>query len=414
MDSNVFLPGDKNLHKILHVIDSLERGGAEHQLLLNLAALDSNLYENYVCTVQDGGPLAKEAANLGAPVFSLGAAGKPQWPRAIIRLGNLVRDLQIELIHTSLFSADMIGGLVGRLSGVPVVATLCSLGGDPANLVDNPNLNRFKLSVTTRLWALALRACHSRYIAISNAVKDSAIRTYGLSEAKVTLIYRALSESWFDGVDTVRSESLRHSLGLTGAYPILINVGRLVPQKGQSYLIQAMPKVLEEFPQAKLLIAGEGPLHEQLSSLILNSGVDGHVNALGCRQDVKDLLAISDIFVFPSISEGLGVSLLEAAAMGKPCVASRIGPLPEVLEDGESGLLVPPQSPAMLAEAVVYLAKNPEIAQAMGRRGHQALLEKFTIDRTIKQLEQVYMQVLQAAGRTRGQEPKPVRSRGNR
>ena len=91
--------------------------------------------------------------------------------------------------------------------------------------------------------------------------------------------------------------------------------------------------------------------------------------------------------------------------MGKPCVASRVGPLPEVLEDGETGILVPPQSPAMLAEAIVHLAKNREIAQAMGRRGRQTLLEKFTIDRTIKQLEQVYVQVLHAAGRTRGQEP---------
>ena len=388
------------MYRILHLIDTLNVGGAERQLLLNLSALDRACFQNYVCCVQEEGVLAGEAAEMDVPVFSLGAKGKSQWPRALVRLRRLLRSQKIDLIHSSLADADLLAGAASRLTGAPAVSTLCNIGGEPERLVDNPHMNSLKLQLSTKLWGLGLRAGHQRYVAISQAVKESAIKTYGVREDKFAVIYRALPEKWFATEPATPPERLRASLGLDSAYPILLNVARLEPQKGQRYLLQAMPQVLERFPNAHLLIAGEGSLKGTLEALIRDLGIQRQVTLLGRRSDIRELLALCDMFVFPSVFEGLGGSLVEATGMGKPCIASRVGPLPEVVEDGKSGLLVTTQSPQALSQAIIELAADRPRAAAMGQRGREIAQEKFRITRNIKQLEQFYLQVLEAAGRT--------------
>jgi glycosyltransferase involved in cell wall biosynthesis len=141
-------------------------------------------------------------------------------------------------------------------------------------------------------------------------------------------------------------------------------------------------------------MAGDGPLRDSLTSLSRELGVDRHITFLGRRTDVRCLLELADIFVFPSLFEGLGGALVEASGAGKPCVASRVGPIPEVVEHERSGLLVPSQSPEALAQAICRLVNDPELAQAMGRRGKQIAAEKFSISRNIKQLEELYARIL--------------------
>jgi glycosyltransferase involved in cell wall biosynthesis len=382
------------MHRVLHVINSLNYGGAEYQLLLNLTALDRSLYENYVCCVTEEGILSERVTALGIPVFSLNVSGKPGWLRAIRCLSGLIRSLQIDLVHTSLSDADIIGGVAGRLCRVPVVSTLCNVGGEPERLIDDPHLNRLKLAAATRLWGLALGGLHCHSIATSHAVKESAINTYRIPRRKLTVIHRALSEVWTADTCDGRTEELKQSLNLAGAYPVLLNVARCVPQKGQRYLIQAMPAVLEKFPRARLLVAGDGPLSESLAALSRELGVAAHTSFLGRRDDVKDLHRLSDIFAFPSLFEGCPNALMEAMVMGKPCVASCIGPTQEVMKDGDTGLLVPPQSPEAMAEAILRLSSDRQLARSLGLRARQLAQEKFTIARTIKQLEAVYGWVL--------------------
>jgi glycosyltransferase involved in cell wall biosynthesis len=391
------------------MINTLNYGGAERQLLLNLSALDRSLFQSYICCVAEPGALAATAAELGVPVYSLGVRGKPQWPRAVGRLRHLLRTLKIDLIHTSLADADILGAAASRLWGVPAVSTLCSIGGVRERLIDNPQVTRFKLAMSNQMWGLALRFGHRHCIAISKAVEQSSIKTYGLREEKLSIIYRSLPESWFTAAPGTAPEQLRTTLGLENAYPILLNVGRLVPAKGQRYLLQAIPQVLARFPQARLLIAGDGALHGSLEALRQELGVTPQVSLLGRRSDVRDLLALSDIFVFPSVFEGLGASLVEAAGMGKPCIASRVGPIPEVVEDGKSGLLVPSRSPQALAQAIMELAGDRERASAMGRRGREIAQEKFRIAPAIQQLEAVYRQLLPSSGRAGD----PRKGRGN-
>jgi glycosyltransferase involved in cell wall biosynthesis len=360
----------------------------------NVRAIDRSRFENILCCVEQPGDLALEAAEQGMTLFSLETHGKPQWPRGIFRLVRLIRSQKIDLIHTSLFDADIIGGIAGKICGVPVVATLCSIGGEPERLLDNPGVNQFKLALTTRLWGLTLRTCHRNCIAISDAVRVSIIKTYGVPESRIAVIYRSLVPGWNDANLTEESAKLRHGFGLDDAGPVLLNVARLYPPKGQKYLIQAMPEIVRQFPRAHLLMAGDGPLRDSLTSLSRELGVDRHITFLGRRTDVRCLLELADIFVFPSLFEGLGGALVEASGAGKPCVASRVGPIPEVVEHERSGLLVPSQSPEALAQAICRLVNDPELAQAMGRRGKQIAAEKFSISRNIKQLEELYAQIL--------------------
>jgi len=383
------------LFRILHLTIHLDSGGgAEHQLMRNVRAIDTSRFENILCCVEKPGDLALEASKQGMTLFSLDTRGKPQWPRAILRLVRIVRAQKIDLIHTSLFDADVIGGIAGKICGVPVISTVCNIGGEPERLLDNPHVNQFKLALTTKLWGLALRTCHQSCIAISDAVKDSAIKTYGVPESRIAVIYRSLVPGWDHASVSQDAAALRHGLGLDDAGPLLLNVARFYPQKGQKYLIQAMPDIVRQFPRSHLLMAGDGPLRESLMSLSRELGIEGHITFLGRRTDVRCLLELADIFVFPSLFEGLGGALVEATGAGKPCVATRVGPIPEVVEHGKSGLLVPSQSPEALAQAIGQLVNDPELARAMGQRGKRIAAEKFGISRNIKLLEGLYQRIL--------------------
>ena len=382
-----------DVKRILHVIPGLGHGGAEHQLMLNAAGLDRARFESHVCHLRPSTALAQAIRDSGVPVHSAVATGKLWWAKAIPKVARLIRSLQIDLVHTSNYFGDVIGGIAGRRAGVPVVSTLINIAHEPEWLIDNPRLNRVKLALVGGFQKLILRTCHSHFIAISAYVKESTVRSLGISPEKVSVIYRGVPQE-LPSLDAEQQGQLRTELELDGAYPVLLNVGRLVPQKGQRYLIQAMPEVLRSFPNARLLIVGAGFLEETLRALGNSLQLNGAVRFLGRREDVPQLMGISDIFVFPSLFEGLGVSLLEASAVGKPCVASHVGPLPEVIEHGKTGLLVPPQSPEHLVQAITTLAEDRELQAALGRGARERTQERFTIERAVRQLEDVYDRVL--------------------
>jgi glycosyltransferase involved in cell wall biosynthesis len=307
-----------------------------------------------------------------------------------------MKQQRINIAHTSLFEADLLGGVAARLAGVPVITTLVNVPYSSVWLVDNPKLNTAKLAPVRWLRRLVLGACPAHNVAISNYVKQSSHKHLALAENKITVVRRAVSKEWMEPAPADLVNRLRVELHLNGAYPVLLNVGRLVPQKGQKYLIQGMPDVLRDFPKARLLIVGDGFLRPKLEQLRDSLGLGEQVHFLGNQIDVKALLQLCHIFVFPSIFEGLGVALLEAAALGRPCIASNVGPLPEIIQNGHSGLLVAPRSAEALAQAVIRLAGNEQESHAMGEGARETIVKRFLIDQTVKKLEAVYTEVLSA------------------
>jgi glycosyltransferase involved in cell wall biosynthesis len=375
--------------RILYVIETLGHGGAEHQLVATVRRLDRARFEPIVCHLRGPDYLAPQLRDAGIRVLCLDIpAGKQHWPEVLLKLRSVTRDTDANLIHTSLLEADVLGGLAGKLAKVPVVSTLCNISGDRARLLDNPRNNRLKFGVTNWVWGGALRSLHRHSIAISRAVLDSAVQTFGMDPSRISIIYRGIDDGKpLSGAD--KSE-VRERIGLPGASPLLLTIGRLAPQKGHKHLIAALPTLLTSFPAAKLAIVGEGWLRSQLEAQARALGVAESVRFLGKRTDVPDLLAACDLFVFPSLFEGLGVSLLEASYAGCACISSDTGPIPEIIENGATGLLVPPGDSQALGRALLRLAGSPELARQLGRSAQTRARQRFMLSDKVTDLQRCY------------------------
>jgi glycosyltransferase involved in cell wall biosynthesis len=370
----------------LHLIPTLGHGGAEHQLVLAVTSLPGR-FESVVVRLGGAGPLAKRLREAGIQAIDLGFEPRfVETPRMVQAVVRVIDNVRPDLVHTSLFEADVVGAIAGRLRRRPVVGTLCNIGGESERLVDNPRNTRWKLRLSTEVWGAALRHGHLHSMAISHAVAASAVRTYRLDPSRVSVVYRAAP---------------RHDRGtplvgpLPTGSPLLLTVGRLAPQKGQRYLIEALPSVVARYPRAHLAVVGEGWLGQDLLDRARTLGVGDAVSLLGRREDVPALLDRADLFVFPSIFEGLGVSLLQAAAAGVPCIASAVGPIPEILDETR-GWLVPPRDPAALSRAILDALGRPAEAAARARAARDYVRSTFSAQRMIDGFVDVYDRVLRS------------------
>jgi len=169
-------------------------------------------------------------------------------------------------------------------------------------------------------------------------------------------------------------------------------------QKGYKYLIKAIPQVIKEFPQMKLLIIGGGGVpsettEEEIKRLVKILGLTNYVHFLGWRKDIGEILSICDLFVLPSLWEGFGLSNVEAMAAGIPVVATNVDAIPEVVSDGETGILVPPKNSGALANAILSLLKDPEKMRKMGQAGKKRAFTFFSAERMVKDYEKLYLSI---------------------
>jgi glycosyltransferase involved in cell wall biosynthesis len=352
---------------VLHVIDSLDVGGAERQLVAMLLRSDRAQYRHVVCVLGRKTDLATALEAGGITVHALGLSIGREAVRAVGRLRGLVDGLGPDVLHVCLYWSAVVGRIVGRVTRTPVLTSLVNTSYEPEWWLDNPRLTPAKGAAIQWLDAFTARAWGTWFVAITEAVKASAVRQLGIRPERVSVIPRGITEEWLAAPDPHVVEETRRALGWQGAFPTALVVGRLVPQKGHRYAIEAMPEVLTTFPAARLAIAGSGYLRGELEALARRLGVEGQVQFLGRRADVPALAAASDLFVFPSLFEGFGCALAEAMAAGKPSVASRLPALEEVTDGGRVARLVAARSPAALADAVVQLAKDPAGAARLGQ-----------------------------------------------
>ncbi len=365
--------------------------------MLNVKHLNGAAVTSYVCHLNGRNRLAPEIAASGVPVFSVVTRGPLAGFRRVLKIAALVRKLNIDVIHATNYSAELHAGLASKVTGVPAIATLTSIGYEPVKLVDNKRLSRSKLLLIGFVRGAVLRWTHKRYAAVCQYVKESNVKSFHLRPERVTIIHRGLPDG-FENTDRARVEALRVSLA-PGADPLVVAVGRLIPAKGHKYLLQAMPAVLAQLPKARLVVAGGGWLDGSLKKAAQDLGVSHAVSFLGSRDDVPELLAAADIFVMPSLYEGAGVALVEACAVGVASIATRVGGLPEVIEDGRTGLIVEPQSPDALVSAIVRLARDPTMRAAMGSEARRHVKATFSIADSVRRLEGLYKTVVSQNGR---------------
>jgi len=226
-----------------------------------------------------------------------------------------------------------------------------------------------------------------------------AIEIEGVNPNKIRLIYNGVADEILqeEGFDKQRTTT-RKALEVDETELMLISVGRLTHQKGHGYLLQAMPAIRACIPKAKLFIVGDGPLREELENLTKQLGIQREVQFLGTRTDVPNLLAAADVFIHPSVSEGMPNALLEAMAVGLPCVVSALDAVQDILQHELNSLLVPPSDAVAMSKAVCRLLKDEKLRKVLGSQAQKLVREQFSSQRMIDQYEQLFNQILNQQG----------------
>jgi glycosyltransferase involved in cell wall biosynthesis len=325
-------------------------------------------------------PLVKAAEEAGIPAQQVADRGTLS-PAPLLRIVALLQRQRPALLHTYEYKTNLLGLIAARLmrSKARLVATVNGYTGADAKL------NLYEAA------DLRVLRHYQALIAVSEAVR-AYLLAYGLAADHVVTIPNACQAA---SVTPSQMRRTSQALGLEPSQPVITLVGRLSPEKGAQYLLQAAPQVLAAQSAARFLIVGEGPQRAELEALTRRLGLAGAVRFLGYRDDVSVLLALSSVVVVPSLREAFGLILLEAMAQARPVVATRVGGIPEVVEDGLTGRLVPPADPVALAQAILGLLQNPEAAASMGRRGQTVVAELFSPALMTQRVMSVYGRILE-------------------
>jgi glycosyltransferase involved in cell wall biosynthesis len=368
--------------RVLHVLATLLPGGSEISVLRLVSALDTTRYRVSVACLRGEAPMADEFRAAGFEVVRFGMRGKLD-PGCLLRLRRYVARERIDIVHTHMDLADFYGALAGRLGGARgVVATKHA----PDEFRTRRTWKRYPFLLLERL----AYEMDDAVIVVSEGLRAFLETEERLPRRKMVVIGHGIEAA---PRPATRGEA-RRILGLPAQGPLIGAVGRLSHEKGQLVLLQALPAILAAFPRTSCVFAGEGPTRAPLEEVTRRLGIGDRVVFLGFRRDVPMVLAALDLFVQPSIYEGFGLSLLEAMAAGLPVVASRVGGIPEVIEDGRTGVLVPPQDPAALAGAVVRLLGDAGGARRLGETAAVSTRERYSLARVAERVDDLYRTIL--------------------
>lgn len=375
--------------RVLHVIDGLGTGGAERSLAELLPLFTAAGVENVVCC-QHRRPRGVEEAVIasGVPVRFL-PDGHPMAKLRALR--HVLRELRPDIVHTTLFSSTLLGRIATLGSGVPVLTSVVNTSYGTVRLRD-PNLTSVKLRTVHLADALtARRSAH--FHAITEAVKNEAVVTLRVPPERITVVPRGRDEVRLGRRQPERAARARAALGI-GDAPLVLAAGRQEYQKGHRFLLEATSLIHGHLPEAVVAIAGrDGAASGTLHAAHRRMHSDPRVRFLGHRTDLPELLAACDVFVFPSLFEGLGGTLLEAMALEAPVVASDIPAVREVLDDGRAGVLVPPADAASLGKAICGLLDDRDRRKALAAVGRRRFEAEFRIDAVADQMLALYRHV---------------------
>lgn len=298
-------------------------------------------------------------------------------PLLLPRLVLFIRQGAYDIVHTHLVHADLYGGLAARLAGVSLV--VATRHGDDAFR------HRY---LYRRLIAWGARYC-DQIICISESLRRFCETIEGIPGTKMTVIHYGLLP------DAVRCDrTWRQQFCWGDDMPVLGIVARLTAQKGHTTLLRAMPEVVRQFPTAQLVVVGDGELRPELQRCTNQLGIESHIHFLGYHDNAAAMMSGFDVFVHPSRWEGFGLVFLEAMAAGLPIVATQVGSIPEIVQHGRTGLLVPVDDAQALSQAICTLLADRHLAQNMGQAGRRRLEREFTHTAMVERTCAVYAQLL--------------------
>jgi glycosyltransferase involved in cell wall biosynthesis len=376
--------------RILHVITSLARGGAQTHLLELMRGQKRRGHEVELAFLKDPSMVEAFAEVVPLPLQTHLGVGLTERQHAALlgRLWGLVSSIKPDVLHTHLLKADAYGAIAGRYGGARV--TISSKHNDEAAL-------RRPLVARVHGW---LSRLDDRIIVLSDHVGRYVVERGRVPAKKVRRVYYGISfKDRPIALGDRAARALRGEFEIPHDGPFLLCVGRLDPQKGHPVLLEAMREVVRRLPNARLVLVGgaqQAPpgYVEDLHLTAAHPDLDGRVIFAGERSDVARLMAACDLFVLPSEWEGFGLVFVEAMAAGIPVVATRVSGIPEVVLDGETGVLVPVHDPDALAEAIVRLCEDPAERRRLGNNGFQRVREHFTAERMVDETLAIYREAL--------------------
>jgi glycosyltransferase involved in cell wall biosynthesis len=356
------------MSRILHIITRMDVGGSSDDTLLLVTRMPRREFDSTLISGPTADPvpgLAECLTHAAVPWIQVPHLQRPMSvPRDLVALRDLrrrIRALRPDIVHTHSSKAGFVGRLAARMAGVPRI--FYTPHGHVFHSYYGPPLTRMFIAMER----IAARFTE-RIVVLTDAEAEQHLA--------VGVGRRGQFVKIPSGVDlpAVRAEAaggsqVRRELGLCGNAPVIGAVARLVHVKGLRYLVEAMPAILRRCPAAHLVLAGDGDQRPALERLAGELGIADRVHLLGFRRDAAAVTAALNVFVLPSLNEGQGRVLVTAMALGVPIVATRVGGVPEVVEDGRQGLLVPAADADALGQAVTAVLAQPEYAAALGAAG---------------------------------------------
>ena len=371
--------------KLLKMLTNFRIGGTERQVANLAKGLDSSQFDLHLACLCHIGELLGELETLGVPrpEFRIGRLYSPRTLWQGIRLAYYVRKNLIQIVHSYGFYPNVFTIPVARLAGASIVV---------ASIRDTGDL---LTPMQTQLQKLVCRFADC-VLVNADAIRESLIEQ-GYDPSKIVVIRNGIALSNFARKE--RNGVLRRELGFPSSARLVTVFSRLNPMKGVEYFLDAAMVLASRFPDVCFLVAGDGGSKIELEERARRLGLGQRIVFAGFRCDVRDLLSEAALSVLPSLSEGTSNTLLESMAAGIPVIATRVGGNPEVIEDGISGLLVPPRDSAALAAAMIRLLEDEDLALRLGHAGMLRVSELFSLSGSVHKTENLYQRLVQVKGR---------------
>lgn len=380
--------------KILHIITRLCVGGAQENTYLTLRGLLKKGYEvSLICGKVEKleGSLKDKFIKLIPDLYYI-----PELVRSPHPLKDIISFLKIyycikkggfQIVHTHTSKAGIIGRMAAKLAKVPIIIHT------PHGHIFHDYYGFFKTKFFLYLEKFTALFT-DKIITLTEVEKEEHLNLRIAPPEKFVTIFSGVEMEPFLKINVDRNMK-RKEFNLSEDVKVVGTVARLVPIKGHKYLLQAIPKIVKEVSGVKFLLVGDGPLRAELESLADELGIADYVIFCGLRDDVPEILSILNLFVLPSLNEGMGKAIIEAEAAQLPVIATSVGGIKEIVVDGVTGLLVPPKDSDGLASAIIRLLKEEELAKEMGRKGKEKFIPYYCAEGMVEKIENLYKELME-------------------
>ena len=367
--------------RVMLFTDSFMRGGTERQFVRLVRGIDRSRYDIVIACLQRCGPLLSEVESLGVSIveFPIDSFYNFRAAKLFVQLVQFLYREQIQIVHAFDFYTSVFAVPAARLAGVPVV------------LASRRELLNLRSRWQQRATRVACRLA-TGVVVNSRAVEHDMSGLESGSRRKIDVLPNCIDLDEFE--PKLSSGGIRRELGLSPRSILIGALGNLRPEKNLETFLLAARGILDAIPSAEFLVIGDGPAANKLKSLADDLHLSQSIHFLGERPDVPDLVAALDILVLSSYTESFPNAILEAMAMGKPVVATNVGGIPELVEEGQTGFLVPPRDPKAIADRVLSLCRDSARRLQMGRAARAHVENNFTVQAVTARLEGIYIRSL--------------------